>query len=103
MKIPRLSGGSYQSGSYSIRTTRDVSGIWMLFVKLLLEDYPDMFDGIELRRVGRVFIDLNVMLIKLFSNNRCSMHWSIILLKYSVADGAVNALRDRKDKVPPAT
>ena len=27
------------------------------------------------------------------------MYWSITLLKYSIADGVVNALHDRKDKV----
>ena len=67
-------------------------------MKLLLEDYPNMFDRIEVRRVGRVFVDLDVVLLKPFSN-WCSMHWSIILQKYGVADGVVNALQDRKDKV----
>ena len=72
-------------------------------MKLLLEDYLDMFDATEVRRVGRVFIDLNVVLFKLFSNNGCSMRWSIILLKYSVADGVFNALHATGGQVTPAT
>ena len=70
-------------------------------MKLLLEDYQDLFDGIEVRRIGRVFIDLNVALLKPCSNNRCSTPWSIILLEYSVTDG-INVLHNRKgiaDKV----
>ena len=51
-------------GSYSIGTAGGVSDIWILFVKLLLEDYPNMFDGIEVQRVGRVFADLDVVLLK---------------------------------------
>ena len=58
-----------------------------------------MFDRIEVRRVGWALADLNVLLLKPCSNSRCSMHWSIILLKYS-ADGVVNALHGRKYNAP---
>ena len=37
--------------------------------ELLLEDYLDVFDGIGVWRVGRVFVDLNVVLLKPFGNN----------------------------------
>ena len=49
-------------------------------MELLLEDYQDTLDGIEVRRVGRVFIDLNVLLLNPFSKRCCSMHWDNILL-----------------------
>ena len=97
-RIPDFRKEFCESGPYSIGTTGDVKNIWVLFVELLLEDCLDMFDGIEVWRVGRVFVDLNVVLLKPFGN-QCSMHWRIILLKYSVADSVVNALHDRKDKV----
>ena len=54
---------------YSVGTAGDVKNIWVLFVELLLEDYLDMLDVIEVWRVGRVFVDLNVMLLKPFGNN----------------------------------
>ena len=43
--------------------------IWVLLVELLLGDYQDMFHVIEFWRVGRVFIDLNVVLLKPFGYN----------------------------------
>ena len=48
-RVPDFQEHFYQSGSYSIRTTGGVSDVWVLFVKLLLEDYPNMFDRIEVR------------------------------------------------------
>ena len=68
-RVPDFRKDFYESGPYSIGTAGGVSNIWVLFVELLLEDYPDMFDGIEVWRVGRVFVDLNVGLLKPFGNN----------------------------------
>ena len=68
-RVPDFQENFYHSGSYSVRTTRGVGDVWVLFVKLLLEDYPDMFNRIEVWRVGRVFVDLNVLLLRPFSNN----------------------------------
>ena len=50
-------------------TAGSVIDVWALFVKLFLEDCPDLLDRIEVRRVGRVFIDLNIVLHKPFSKN----------------------------------
>ena len=46
-RVPDLREDFYQLSSYSIRTARGVSDVWVLFVKLLLEDYPNMFNRIE--------------------------------------------------------
>ena len=96
-RVPGLREDFYQSGSYRIGAAGDVSDV-LLFVKLLLEDYPDI-DGIEVRRVRRMFVELNVVLLKPFGDNRCSMDWSIILLKNRFADGVVYALHDGRDRV----
>ena len=50
-RVPDFRKDFYESGPYSVGTAGGVSNIWVLFVELLLEDYPDMFDGIEVRRV----------------------------------------------------
>ena len=68
-RVPDFRKDFYESGPYSIGTTGDVKNIWALFVELLLEDCLHMFDGIEVRRVGRVFVDLNAVLLKPFGNN----------------------------------
>ena len=41
--------GRTSTSSYSIGTAGGVSGVWVLFVKLLPEDYPNMFGRIEVR------------------------------------------------------
>ena len=68
-RVPDFRKDFYESDPYSVGTTGDVKNIWVLFVELSLEDYLDMFDGIEVWRVGRVFVDLNVVLLKPFGNN----------------------------------
>ena len=68
-RVPDFRENFYQPGSYSFGTAGGVRDAWVLFVKLLLDDYPDVFDRIEVWRVGRVFVDLNVLLLKPFSNN----------------------------------
>ena len=98
-RVPDFREEFYQSGSYSAGAAGGASDVLVLFVKLLLEDYPDMFDRIVVWRAGRVLVGLNVLLLKPFSNSRCSTYWSIILLKYSIADGVINALRNQNDKV----
>lgn len=65
-------------------------------MKLLLEDYPNLFDRLEVLRVGRLFVGLNVLLLKPFSNSWCNMYQIIVLLKCSIA-GGVNLLRDQED------
>ena len=43
-KVPDSRENFYQSVPYSVGTTRGVSDVWVLFVKLLLDGCPDMFD-----------------------------------------------------------
>ena len=68
-RVPDFRKDFYESDPFSVGTARDVKNIWALFVELFLEDYLDMLDGIEVWRVGRVFVDLNVVLLKPFGNN----------------------------------
>ena len=58
-----------QSGLYSIGTAGGVRDVWVLFVELLLENYPNMFDRTGVWRVGRLFVDLNVVLLGPLRNN----------------------------------
>ena len=62
-------GGTSTSRALTASGAGGVSDVRALFVKLLLEDYPNMFDRIKARRVGKVLVDLNVALLKSFSNN----------------------------------
>ena len=63
-------------------------------MEITFEVNPDMFNRAKVWAVGRVSINRNIMELEELLNNLGCMNWSVVLLKFRIANGAVDMIDD---------
>ena len=48
--------------------------------------------------IGRVLLNWNMVALEKMLNYLCCMNWSIVLLKFSIANSSINVVNDREEE-----
>lgn len=67
-------------------------------MKVPFQMNSNMLNRVEIWAVGRVFVNSNAMSFKEKSDNLHSIYWSMVLLEFGIANGAIYVCHDWEEE-----